>query len=443
MTGAGKGLLAGFWVGLLVWAVDLPAGEAAPPGIDWLEGSWCDGRNEERWWRGPGDLWLGVSRTVVDGRSRAFEFLRIERERQGWTYVAQPGGRAPTQFAQVSVAAEGIDFANPQHDFPQRIRYWREGDALLAEIAGSGKTGERSQRFRFRRGACAEDAVLAVPDGPIRTMGEILESAPAEDWRALDPARLLLMEFAGQRVVIELAPAFAPRHVENVLKLVRGAYFDGLAILRVQDNFVVQWGDPAAEDEEARRPTGAAQRKLAAEFTRPASADLDFLRLPDVDGYAPEVGFSQGMAAARDPRQGRAWLAHCYGTLGVGRDNEVDSGGGAELYVVIGQAPRQLDRNITTIGRVVQGMEALASLPRGSGPLGFYADPAQRIAMTRIRVVADLDAEERPRLQALRTDSASFAELVESRRNRRDPWYKLPAGHIDLCQVPLPVREAP
>jgi peptidylprolyl isomerase len=113
------------------------------------------------------------------------------------------------------------------------------------------------------------------------------------------------------------------------------------------------------------------------------------------------------------------------------------------LYVVIGQSPRQLDRNITTVGRVVQGMELLSVLPRGTGPLGFYEKPEQRVPITRIRVAADVPEPERSRLEVLRTDTKTFTNLVESRRNRRDDWYKVPAGHIDVCGVPLPVRDAP
>jgi peptidylprolyl isomerase len=85
----------------------------------------------------------------------------------------------------------------------------------------------------------------------------------------------------------------------------------------------------------------------------------------------------------------------------------------------------------------------LSTLPRGTGPLGFYEKPEQRVPIRSIRLAADLKAAERLRLQVLRTDTPLFAELVEARRNRRDDFYKRPAGHIDLCNVPLPVRTAP
>jgi peptidylprolyl isomerase len=280
-------------------------------------------------------------------------------------------------------------------------------------------------------GACC--AALAVE---AKTMTEVLAASAPSDWRALDPQRTLYLELSSGRVVIELAPQFAPRHVENVQTLVREHYFDGLAINRSQDNFVVQWGDP-----DGVKRLGKAHKTLAAEFTRPA-AGLEFTALPDPDTYAPQTGFVDGFPAARDTATGVAWLVHCYGMIGAGRDNDADSGGGTELYVVTGHAPRQLDRNITLIGRVVQGMELLSSLPRGSGPMGFYEKPEQRTSIRQVRVAAEVPAEERTMLEALRTDTQTFADLVESRRNRRDEWYKVPAGSIDVCNVPLPVRKA-
>ncbi|MEO7199057.1 MAG: peptidylprolyl isomerase, partial [Dokdonella sp.] len=143
---------------------------------------------------------------------------------------------------------------------------------------------------------------------------------------------------------------------------------------------------------------------------------------------------------ARDPDSGKSWLAHCYGMLGAGRDNDAESGSGAELYVVIGQAPRQLDRNIALVGRVIDGMPLLSALPRGEGPMGFYARAAQHVPIRAVHVAADLPAEQRSAIEILRTDSSTFSRWVESRRNRRDAWYLSPAGKIDVCNIATPVR---
>lgn len=288
-------------------------------------------------------------------------------------------------------------------------------------------------------GAIAADADKPAAKYP--SAQEILDAAPASAWRELDPDNTLYLDIPGGRVVIELAPQFAPQHVANIRALAHAHYFDGLAILRSQDNFVVQWGDPNSGEKNAR-PLAPAKEHLPAEFSV-AAKGLDFHRLSDSDGYAPQVGFVDGFPAGRDPSDGQAWLAHCYGTLGAGRGMAADSSTGAELYVVDGQAPRQLDRNITTVGRVVQGMELLSTLPRGTGPLGFYEKPEQYVPIKSIRLAADVPAAERVRLQVIRTDTPTWDAVVEARRNRRDDWYKRPAGHIDLCNIPVVARTPP
>jgi peptidylprolyl isomerase len=266
------------------------------------------------------------------------------------------------------------------------------------------------------------------------TAAEVLAASSATDWRALDPQNTLYMELPAGRVIIELAPVFAPHHVANVIALARAHYFDGLAIVRAQDNYVVQWGDAEGE-----KPVGEAQRTVAAEFERPLRG-LTLTRLSDADTYAPQTGFIDGFPAAADPALGRAWAVHCYGMVGAGRGNDVDSGGGTELYVVIGQAPRHLDRNVTLLGRVVQGMELLSVMPRGSGSLGFYEHPEQRVPIKSLRVASEIPAAERTELEVLRTDTPTFQAYLASRRNRLEAWFKVPAGHIDVCNVPIPAR---
>ena len=292
--------------------------------------------------------------------------------------------------------------------------------------------------------ACAIAVIsspLAAQPPKYRSAQEIIDAAPADAWRALDPANTLYLELEAGRVIIELAPQFAPQHVANIRTLAQEHFWDGLSIYRSQDNFVVQFGDPDSDNPAKARSLGTAKKKLPAEFHR-ASAGLKFDRLPDPDGWAPQVGFVEGFPVGHDPKAGRTWLAHCYGTLGAGRSNEADSSIGAELYVVDGQSPRQLDDNITVVGRVVQGMELLSVIPRGPAPMGFYEKPELRTTIKSIKLASDVPEAERVPLQLLRTDSKAFAEATEARRKRRDDFYKRPAGHIDLCNVPLPVRVA-
>ncbi|HME40252.1 MAG TPA: peptidylprolyl isomerase [Steroidobacteraceae bacterium] len=292
------------------------------------------------------------------------------------------------------------------------------------------------RNFRFlTAGALAFLSASAQADHA-PSMTEVLKASSPADWRPLDPDNTLYVELPGGRVVIELAPAFAPLHVANIKTLTRARYFDGLSVIRVQDNYVAQWGDPAN-----RHPIPAGIGKVAPEFDSPSRADLPFTRLPDGDVYAPEVGFSGGFPVARSPALRRTWLAHCYAMVGVGRDLDVQSGSGAELYVVIGHAPRHLDRNVALVGRVVQGVELLSALPRGGEAMGFYAASQAPAPIKSIRVAADVPEAERSHLEVIRTDSAAFTALIESRRNRPEDFFKVAAGRIELCNVPIAVRE--
>jgi peptidylprolyl isomerase len=154
------------------------------------------------------------------------------------------------------------------------------------------------------------------------------------------------------------------------------------------------------------------------------------------------VGFLDGFPAARDRLSRTVWLAHCYGMVGVGRDDAPESDG-AEMYAVIGHAPRQLDRNVALVGRVLKGVELLSSLPRGSGDMGFYTAKEPLVPIVSMRVASDVPLPERTPIEVLRTDSAGFRALIDQRRNRREDWFKFNPGHIDVCNVPLPVRTLP
>jgi cyclophilin family peptidyl-prolyl cis-trans isomerase len=267
------------------------------------------------------------------------------------------------------------------------------------------------------------------------TVADLLAGSPAEDWRVPDPEDTLYLDLGRGRVVIELASHVAPQHVANIRELARAHYFDGLAIVRVQDNYVVQWDDP-----DHHRPVPAGVRS-AVEFTALAGAEARFHPLPDRDVYAPQVGFLDDFPAARDPRS-HVWLAHCYGMVGAGRDDPPESDG-TEMYAVIGHAPRQLDRNVALVGRVLQGMEQLSSLPRGSGEMGFYVPSEPAVPIRSVIIAADVPKSERTPIEVLRTNSATFRAVLEQRRQRHEPWFKFSPDHIDLCNVPLPVRAIP
>ena len=324
---------------------------------------------------------------------------------------------------------------------------------------------------------------------PALAPSEIVAAAPAKDWVGIAPEDLLVMTLAPdprggagrtgeRRVVIQLMPApFSEGWVSNIRTLARAHWWDGLAIVRVQDNYVTQWGDPDGEDAakaralppglrvmgEADYVTGLVQPRMcgneaalavceggaganavsARSLTRP-SHDLR-------DAQPGSPAFYRGFPVNADMRiqsirpdaeaaGSTAWPVHCYGMVGVGRNLSPDTGTGAELYTVIGHAPRHLDRNIALVGRVVEGMEHLSSLPRGTGPLGFYESAEERTGIASIRLASDMPAGEQPSFEFLSTESDAFVRYAEARANRRDPFFNVPAGGADICNVPVPVR---
>jgi peptidylprolyl isomerase len=280
-------------------------------------------------------------------------------------------------------------------------------------------------------------AAMLIFAAPLRaeTMADVLARAQPSDWRTVDPDDLLVMETPSGQVLIELARHGSPLLRANIRQLARDGWFAGISINRVQDNYVVQWGD-ASE----KKPLGSARATIAEPFAAPLKS-MPFVPIRDADGYAPRAGFIDGFPAAADPRSGKAWLVHCYASLGVGRGATLDSGNGAELYAVIGHAPRHLDLNVAVVGRVLVGIEKLSSLPRGTGPLGFYEQESQRVPVT-VKLASLLPPAGQPRLERLRTDTSLFQQLVAVRRNRKDDWFQAPANHVDVCNIPLPVRSA-
>ena len=326
--------------------------------------------------------------------------------------------------------------------------------------------------------AAAQDEA-ATPPSP----GEIVAAAPAAEWLAIAPEDLLVMTLAPaadgaeRQVVIQLMPApFSQGWVENIRTLARAEWYDGISVNRVQDNYVVQWGDPYAENAAKAKPLPDGLRVMEETYiTKTKTSDLYQMgrlladgarfngqsrdrplppqRSRTSDPYSRNHAFFDGFPLSFSTagsfgtelhETSYASPVHCYGMIGVGRGMSPDTGSGAELYTVIGHAPRHLDRNIALVGRVIEGIEHLSSLPRGSGDLGFYsADEAdERTPITSIRVAADLPAAERPIFEYLSTEGASFARYAEARANRRDPFFIVPAGGADICNIPVPVRRA-
>ena len=318
--------------------------------------------------------------------------------------------------------------------------------ALLAALGGCSTLASIEEGIL---GPLPDDGRAAQADAPTPvsagaasgvarvTPAEAIASAAPGDWRAIDPADLLLMDLRdGRRVAIELAPAFAPIHVANIRALARAGWWNRSGIYRVQDNYVAQWGN----GETSKGMPAGVVAAPPAEYDR-SLAGLRPRALGSPDAYAPMVGHLAGWPVAWDPRTARVNLTHCYGTVGVGRGEAPDTGTGGELYAVIGHAPRHLDRNIAAVGRVVDGMDALSARPRGTEALGFYKARTSDIPIARVVLAADLPPAQRPTYEVLDTNSAAFGRYVAARANRRDSFFVTPAGGVDICNAPVPTRK--
>ena len=201
--------------------------------------------------------------------------------------------------------------------------------------------------------------------------------------------------------VIELDAVRAPLTAENFLRYVRDGAYDGTVFHRVIPNFVVQGG--------------GFDEKLA---PRTARAPI--------------------------PNESGNGLSNRRGTVGLAREDSPHSGSAQFYFNLVdnlGLDPLPSRWGYAVFGRVIEGMELLSGLPRGPAPMGFYTDKRQRVPIESVRLAADLPPAQRPQIEVLRTDSATFAKLVEAKRNRRDAFYAVPAGKIDLCSIAIPSRE--
>nr|WP_281373749.1 peptidylprolyl isomerase [Parvularcula dongshanensis] len=264
-----------------------------------------------------------------------------------------------------------------------------------------------------------------------------MADAPEGAWVAPDPEDTLYVDVPSGRIVVVLVPEMAPRHVEQLRTLAREGYYEGLHFYRVIDGFVAQGGDESGEKDK-----GSAAQTLAAEFEVPMPAGLAFTPLGHADPYADESGFVAGQPAGRDPEGGTAWLAHCTGAFAFGRDEGRDTAA-TEFYVTL-QPQRYLDRNLTVLGRVVLGMEHLQAMPRGAlGTAGTIEDERRWTPIESVTVASDLPRKDRVPVEVMDTGSDTFRRLIEARAARADAFFYYRPDHVDLCQMPIPVRLTP
>ncbi len=267
-------------------------------------------------------------------------------------------------------------------------------------------------------------------------------------WNPLEPDNTVYLELEEGTVIIELNPVFAPKTVKQFKSLLEEQFYRGLSFYRVIDGFVAQGGDESDISDSNTVPA------LKAEFEinwplKPTDKEeakdwlpMSWTLVQKEDMFAPYTGFIDGFAAGRDAKKaGKVWLTHCPGTVAMARNTDPDTGS-TDFYIVIGQAPRYLDRNLTIFGRVVWGMDVVQRIKRGPTlKNGIIHEDLDRTWIKRMRLASSLHADQRLNIYVVDTNSKGFIKTLKKRRNRSDKFFHhQPPKVLDICQVPVPAR---
>lgn len=252
-------------------------------------------------------------------------------------------------------------------------------------------------------------------------------------WREVLAENTVYVELQDGAFVLELNPVFAPKTVEQFRRLVREDFYRGLSFYRVIEGFVAQGGD----ESDIGIPT--TQPSIGSEFEINWNDDLPWTRVEREDFYRAESGFVDGFAAARSGK--KAWLTHCPGVVAMARENDPDSSR-TDFYIVIGQAPRYLDRNLTIFARVIHGMDVVQRIRRGPTEFnGIIENDLERSRIVRMRMAADVQGDELRSFYVMDTNSKGFKDYMDQRRNRSDAFFhRKPPKVLDVCQVPVATR---
>ena len=242
------------------------------------------------------------------------------------------------------------------------------------------------------------------------------------DWRLLDPENTLIIDTTKGRLIIEMRPEMAPKAVQRVKMLAREKVYDGLQFHRVIALFVAQTGNPNNKD-----GGGTAHPNLEPEFTFRYTLAADEAKVliasrgqDQFSGLMGSVPFQSTPTNAA--RAIRAWGSHCADTMGMGR-NEALNSANSEIYFML-DATRRLDHDYTLFARVISGQEVLRKITLGE-------PPSEPDLMNSVRVAADMPIAERPVVSVL--SGQSLAQLIEQKRAER-------GADFSICDISIPVK---
>ena len=277
-------------------------------------------------------------------------------------------------------------------------------------------------------------AAAAVAAPKVNTPTAPAVAAPAApagptdaDWRAPNPNDVLVIDTNQGRILVEMIPEIAPKHVEQIRALAHEGFYDGLRFFRVIDKFMAQTGDPQNNGQ-----GGSSKPNVAAEFTFRRGADLPFVMAADQS--VAEIGFiksmpiesqSMSLAPLTKDQKVTAWGLYCQGVGGMARDENPDSGN-SQFFLMRYPYP-SLEKRYTAWGRVISGLEAVRAIKTGEP----VEQPQDR--MDHVRLLADMPEKERPRIRVI---------------DPKGPWFKAEIGRVramrgadfTACEVSIPVE---
>jgi peptidylprolyl isomerase len=256
----------------------------------------------------------------------------------------------------------------------------------------------------------------------------------ARDWRTPDPQNLLVIDTNKGRIIVELTPEAAPKHVERLQVLAHKGFYDGQTFFRVIDRFMDQTGDPTNKGD------GASDLpNLKAEFTwrrdpasrsfvtvaRPTGGEVGFL------GPLPAYGQASDYASMTPDHKVSTWGAYCPGVIGAARDEDNDSAN--SQFFLMRYAYPSLDKRYTAFGRVISGLDVVRAIkaapPEDSG--GQVVAPQDR--MIRVRLLSDIPAADRPSVRVIDPHGPWFKAEVARVRARE-------GADFSPCDIDIPVR---
>lgn len=245
-------------------------------------------------------------------------------------------------------------------------------------------------------------------------------AAPAAaDWRTPDPENVLVIDTTKGRVIVELSPILADAHVERVKTLARRGFYDGLKFFRVIDDFMAQTGDPqntgeGESDLPNLPPQFIFQRAASTPFTpvyRNGSSVFGFV------GSVPVITQPDDLMLMMASGKVQGIGLFCPGVAGMARANEPDTGN-SQFFLMRAEFP-SLNGNYTVFGRAISGVDVIRSIKTGE-PV-----PEPMDQMTRVRVLADIPAAERPSIQIQNTAGPAFKAYADKVRSEKGQSFSI------------------